>query len=205
VYGHSVITKSTGRTEKRDENTVWREYVEEPLRSVLLARWNHPDILEIRVQRDESRKRVEEWHDKVWEMLKPALVIDQFDRWELAKPMKRLVLEQDKNANAYTFRDASVIDAEGSVHADFQTYSDQGNLFANMQARDSINGFLAANSSCTGLTVTWIARPDGTPQKDLRTILGVKGANEIILSGHCLGGDVDYVTDQLRSFSKTAS
>jgi hypothetical protein len=57
IYGQNVIARFTGKTEQRG-SSLWREYTEEPLRIVLSARWNSPDLLEIRVQRDESRRRV---------------------------------------------------------------------------------------------------------------------------------------------------
>lgn len=202
VYGHSVITRFTGKTERRNDNTLWREFVEEPLRTVLVVRWNSPNVLELRVQRNESRKRVEEWRGKLWSMLSPAAVPQQFEPWNLEKSISRLILEQDKHTSVYNFRDARVL-GEG-IQATFQTYADQGNLFESSQARNAIKGFMAADSDCNGLTVTWLPNSNQTPQTEIRTLLGSKESNEMIVPGHCLSGDLDYVTDQLRKFSKPA-
>lgn len=201
VYGHALITRSTGEVEKRGEYSFWREYVEEPLRIVLLARWNYPDLLELRIQRNESRKRVDSWHNKLWEMLNPALIRSQFNEWSLEKAMGKLIREQQSNNDLYTFRDASIIDQTG-VHATFQTESDEGNLFASLETRESIKRFLDAKSDCDDLTVTWLARTSGVPSKDMRTLLGANKPHGIVVLAHCSSGDLDYVTSQLRRFSK---
>lgn len=112
----------------------------EALRIVLAARWNYLDLLEIRVQRNESRRRIEEWHKQVWLMLEPAVVRSQFAEWPLKAPMKRIALEAEKHSKIYEFRDAGVLDKGGDVFASFQTFSDQGNLFKSHQTLDAING-----------------------------------------------------------------
>lgn len=202
VYGHTVVTRFTGKTEERQANHFWREYVAEDLRIVLMARWNAPDLLEIRVQRNESRRRVEEWHNKMWEMLGPAVVRRQFDPWELSKGIANLISEQRNNKDIYSFRDASVIDKSG-VHATFQMYEDQGgDLFASIETRDSIEGYLSAKSDFKGLTVTWEKQKSGTPQKDLRVFLAARERHETVAGAHSSREDLDYVTNQLRRFNK---
>jgi hypothetical protein len=202
IYGQKIITKFTGKTEQRG-SSIWREYIEQPLRIVLLARWNSPDLLEIRVQRSESRRRVEEWLNKVWGMLTPALVPGQFDAWELKKTMTRIILEHEMHEKLYTFRDASIDDM--GVHANFQAYSDEGDLFASQRSIDAIKSYVNSEGECRNLAVTWIANPNAAPQKEIRTLLGARAPGEMIVAGHCLPGDLDYVTDKLRSFGKTAS
>jgi hypothetical protein len=202
VYGENLITRATGKVEQRGANVYWREYIEEQLRVVLVVRWNNPDLLELRVQRNESRKRVEGWRNKLWEMLKPVMVPTQFEEWRLAVPMARLI--QQPNNAVYTFRDASVVDATG-VHASFQTYEDQGDLFTSLETRKALQNFLAANSECKGLTVTWLPGPNGIPEKETRTLLAAKEPHEIVALAHCSSEDLDYVTNQLRGFSKKTS
>lgn len=202
IYGHSSIVRATGKVEHRANGSIWREFVEEPLRSVLLARWNNPDLLEIRVQRNESRRRVEEWHNTVWNMLKPAVLKEDFSAWILTKAMGKIVTEEESHPGVYTFRDAGVVDPSGDIHANFQAFSDQGNLFNNIQTRDAITSYLDANSELRGLTVTWLRNEKGRPGVDIRTLLGVKDSHEMIVAGHCVDGDLDHVTDQLRFFGK---
>jgi hypothetical protein len=148
IYGQNVITKFTGKTEQRG-SSIWREYLPEPLRIVLSARWNSPDLLEIRVQRDESRRRVEEWRQKVWSMLSPALVLGQFDPLQLKMAMSRIILEHEQHAKVYTFRDASIEDM--GVHASFQAFLDEGDLFASQRSIDAIQSYIRADGECRGL------------------------------------------------------
>jgi hypothetical protein len=205
IYGHTVITRATGKIDERPDGSFWKEFVEDPLRIILLARWNYPDLLEIKVQRNESRRRVVEWHNKVWEMLNPALVKGQFNLWELSKPMAQLITNYAGNEKLYSFRDASVVDLIGGVNATFQTVSDEGSLFESLETRQSIQGYLKANKECSGLTVTWFPQPSGKPQKAIRTLLAAKDSHEMVVLGHCSAEDLDYVADQLRRFSKRAS
>ncbi len=199
IYGHNLITRATGNTEIRG-GRLWREYEDVPLRVVLVARWNSPEILELRVQRNESRKSVERWHNKIWEMLNPALLPTQFEGWALEKSIARLVLEQEKNKALYYFRDAKVIDPAG-IHATFETHEEQGDLFASEQTRTSLQSYVK-ESECKGLTVTWLPGLNNTPEKETRTLLAARQPHEIIVQAHCSGQDLDYVTNQLRRFSK---
>jgi hypothetical protein len=202
VYGQALITSATGKMEKRG-NSVWREFVEEPLRIILLVRWNSPDLREIRVQRNESRRRIDDWLRQIWVMLQPALSQSNVDAWGIERAIARIILEHKINEKLYTFRDASIEDK--GVHASFQAYSDQGDLFASQRSIDAIESYIKAKADCRGLTVTWFANPNAVPQEEIKTLLGVKMANEVIFSSHCLPGDLDYVTEQLRRFSKTTS
>ena len=172
---------------------------------MLSARWNDPNLLEIRVQRNESRKRIEEWFQKVWQMLSPALSASQFSPWALTNAMKRIALEFKKHSGIYEFRDIGVLDKEQDVFANFQTFSDQGSLFKSEQTVDAITSFLEANGTLRGLAVRWLARPTSEPQKEVRSLLGMKEPHEAIISGHSSAEDLDYVTEQLRSFSKSTS
>jgi hypothetical protein len=205
IYGQKTIVRATGKTKPEAPGVFWREFVEESLRIVLAARWNYPDLLEIRVQRNESRRRVEEWHQQVWSMLAPALTRAQFAPWSLGAPMRRITLEADKHPTIYEFRDAGVLDKGGDVVANFQTVSDQGNLFESQQTVSSIKSFLEAGGNLNGLAVKWMANPNAEPLEELRVLMGAKESNEMVVFGRCSAGDLDYVTDQLRGFSKAAS
>jgi hypothetical protein len=204
IYGHAVVTRATGKVEKRGQDTFWREFVEEPLRIVLIARWNAPDLLELRVQRDESKVRVEGWLTQLWSMLKPALVLAQFEEWDLAKSLKSMILKKDSNTKTYAIRDASVLD-EG-VGVRFEPRSDKGTLFDSDWVSESVKRLEATDGECDGLTVTWLTGKDGeVPEKDIRTILGKRRVNEIVVGARASRSDLDYVTDQLRSHRRSAS
>ena len=213
IYGQATIERYTGDV-KHQGQFFWRKYVQEELRSVLIARWNSPDLLEIRVDRNDSRRRVERWHNIVWDKLNPHVVRSQFEPWELSIGMKNLITKQTANQAIYNFRDAKVID-QARIHVTFQTEAEAGgDLFASKETRNSLNSFLSADSACDGLTVTWLPQANDTPQKDMRTLLGVRqslemhralgrrASNEMIVQAHSRAEDLDYVTSQLRQFNK---
>jgi hypothetical protein len=72
-------------------------------------------------------------------------------------------------------------------------------------AQTQSESYIKADGDCRDLSVNWLANPNAAPQKEIRTLLGARAPGEMIVSGHCLPGDLDYVTDQLRSFGKRAS
>ena len=77
-----------------------------------------------------------------------------------------------------------------------------GNLFASIETRDSIQRYLDAEGECKGLTVTWLKQDTGIPEKDIRTLLAAKEINEIVVFPHCSSEELDYVADKLRQFNK---
>src|ERR1700693_2848061 len=149
----------------------------EALRIVLAARWNHLDRLEIRVQRNESRRRIEEWHKEewhkqVWLMLEPAVVRSQFAEWPLKAPMKRIALEAEKHSKIDEFRDAGVLDRgiKGSFGLDIVCRVDVGlrtifrrrNLFdqsalAKNRAREEISPMLTWKKSLSTILLSAVS------------------------------------------------
>jgi hypothetical protein len=200
VYGQMKYERYTGHDEEEDDK-VYKEFVKESLRVVSLARWNPPNLLELRVQRDESRRRISAWLDTLWTMLAPAIKRTDFDPWDLQKARKRLIEEEDEHEGVYSFRDTRLLDPH-SIRASFEPHQTDGYLFASIEAKEAIQGLLDAHSECTHLSVTWLPRKDGTPSLELRTLLGDRGPHEVVIPSHCKARDVDYVTDQLRFFNR---
>lgn len=201
IYGLMVIERFTGR-EKEEDDRLYKEFIREELRIVLMARWNNPDLLELRVQQDQSRRRIQAWVDQLWSMLGPAVTKDQFVPWTLAKARRRLIEEEEEHHKIYQFRDTRVIDPV-SNRASFETYAPQGNLFASIESKEAIRTILRApQSQCTHLTVTWLKSDGGILTEDRRTLLGDREPNEVIFPAWSEAKEVDYVTDQLRYFSR---
>jgi len=213
IYGEITVERSTDEQEMEGATSLWRKFVYESLRIVLIARWNNPDLLEIRVQRGgDSRKRIEGWHNIVWDKLSPHVMRSQFVPWELSKAMKNLAAKQSSYRSVYHFSDAEVTDELG-VHATFETELETDDLFASTEARQSLQGFLKANSDFDLGTVTWLKQQSNIPSRDIRTVLGIRQSyamrqslgtpsNEIVVQAHCGAEDLDYVTGQLRTFNK---
>jgi hypothetical protein len=200
IYGHTTLIKATGNTKPEDDGRFWREYQEVPLRSVLLARWNHPDLLEIRVQSDDSRRRIDDWQGVLWKYLQPALIKDQFTPWKLSKALNKLVIECKKHKILYTFRDAGVLDKQEKVIAHFETVSDQGDLLESQRSIDNLIEYVKEGGTLKGLAITWLSEKTSL-EKDYRTLVGSRQDNEVLFQAKCSAGDIDHVTDQLRRFS----
>lgn len=205
IYGQKTILVSTGKTNTEADGSVWRQFVPENLRIVLSARWNHPDLLEIRLQRNESRRRVEEWDKLVWSMLAAAMTREQFRPWELKAAMRNIALQAEDNTEIYDFRDVGVVDEANDILGNFQTVSDEGILFKSQLTREAVKGFLESGGELNALAVRWLARPTSEPREEIRTLLGSRQLHEMVVAAHCLPGDLDYVTSQLRAFSKAKS
>lgn len=204
IYGHTLVTHPTGRTEQRDDGFFWREYKQFPLRTVILVRWNSPDLLEIRVDRNESRKRIDEWQQVAWNLIRPALVKDQFRPWDLERAVKRLVVESDRHTDLYTFRDAGVFDKDQDVLAHFEAVQEQGNLLKSQNTIDAIKNYVSDGGTMQALAITWLSEKTAL-SKDLRVLAKVKESNEMLVAAQCAAEDVDHVTDQFRRFGKATS
>lgn len=58
VYGDETHYRFLGESQEENKTLLIKKYAIERKRRVLMARWNDPDILELRVPSDESRRRV---------------------------------------------------------------------------------------------------------------------------------------------------
>ncbi len=204
IYGQKTLLVASGKTKTDADGSIWKQLVPESLRIVISARWNSPDLLEIRVQRSDARKRVDEWHEVVWSTIKEAMNKGQFTPWDLTPAMRNIALDAENNNEIYDFRDVGVIDEPNDILGTFHTVSDTGILFKSQLTRDAVQRFLADGGELNALAVRWLARPTSEPKQELRTLLGTPTrAHEMVVREHCLPGDLDYVTSQLRGFSKS--
>ncbi len=150
IYGHTEIEKFTGDIMYDANGIGWKKFVKKSLRIVLLVKWNSLGVLEIRVQRDESDKRIRTWHDLIWKLLKPAVQLEQFENWKFSDIINELINKQNENKKIYTFRDAKVL--SNGVRVEFQTIANEGDLLKNQETRDSLTGYMTANAICDGLS-----------------------------------------------------
>jgi hypothetical protein len=201
VYGNIKFDRFTGN-EKQEGTRLYKEFVRDDLRVVLLARWNSPDLLELRVQRDESVRRVKSWVDQLWLKLGGALRQEDFLPWDLSKARRRMIDDEDKNKATYHFRDTRLQDSL-SNRVSFETFATQGDLFASEEAKAAIRDILnGKDSKCTHLAAAWLPRNDGVPAQEYRTLLGNREPNEVIFSAHCTAKEIHCVTDKLRYFNR---
>ena len=93
IYGQASINEAVGKLQPGENGSLWQEYKVISLRSVLVVRRNGADLLEIRVQRDGSRRRVEKWYETVWTILQPVILQQQLPTWDLTKVIRNLILD----------------------------------------------------------------------------------------------------------------
>lgn len=199
IYGHELHDRFTGKVEVRGDH-FYKEFVREDLRAVLLVRFNSPDLLEVRIQSDSSRRRMEMWESNVWAMLSKAVAKIQLSPWDLTKICAMLVESVEKHSSMYQLRDTRLLGTQGQ-RISFESHAPTGNLFAAIEMKDAVDNLISANSSCTDLAVIW-SGSDGRPlEHDLSVLLGGKTGNQMIVSSACDAKDLDYVTQQLRFFS----
>jgi hypothetical protein len=200
VYGHEIREHFTG-VKREEGSAIWKRFEQQEFRHVLLARWNSPDLLEMRVPRDDSKRRLNDWLGVLWNELNPAISQTNFQPWDLSRARRRLIEEEDKNTTLYRFHDTQLEDSNHS-RASFEPYTEQLTLFTAIETKDAIQGLLRAKSECTRLAVTWLEGRNGIPAKDLRTLIGVGETNEVVIARRCSQKELDFVTEQLRDFSK---
>lgn len=128
-----------------------------PLRTVILVRWNSPDLLKIRVDPNESRKRIEAWHPVAWEFIRSALVRSQFGEWDLEGALKRMVLEREKHGDLYTFRDAGL--GKKDVLAQFQAVKAEGAHLKSQTTVNSIKKYMKSDRFWAGMFLNADDRP----------------------------------------------
>jgi len=194
------VDKPTENVEELGENRFKREFYRENRRIVVVIRWNNPGILEMRIPQTDSKKRVRRWLERAWLMVAPALSPGDFGQWNLKKARRRMIDEQKKNSSIYRFSTTRLVDGDHNV-ASFECHDPQGHLFASQGVADSVKR-LIHNGECTNLYATWLPGKNPNPSRELNTLIGHNESNEIVIGGYCSSRDVDYVTDQLRHFSK---
>ena len=112
----------------------------------------------------------------------------------------RMIEEQKKHEKVYRLSHTQVEDEKHNVGT-FECHDPQGDLFAQQRMVESVER-LIDGGECVNLRVTWRTGNNPNPSRDLSTLIGHNESSEIVIGGYCQSRDVDYVTDQLRYFSK---
>lgn len=180
-------------------------YKKQVTESVCLARWNdHPrhGLLELRVEISGRMARFEMDVNAIWSRLLGAFNRDDdFEPWELAKPLERILRECPQHQNRYQLGLAHLTDSgEGGVK--YVPYTEHDTIDATPIRLQTINQILDDGGRCSRLTMTWLPElSGGAIEKKLRTYAGSRQSNELVISAQTTARAVDYVTNQLRYFA----
>lgn len=200
IYGHEFVKRYTDVIEEAGDNRFLHEFFKESRRIVAVVRWNNPGILEVRIPQTESKKRVKQWLQTTWLMIAPACPPTEYAPWKLTKARGRMIDEQKSNEKVYRLNHTRIEDEDHNVGT-FECHDPQGNLFSKQRIVDSVQKIIA-DGECKNLRVLWLMGKNPNPSRELHTLVGYNETNEIVIGGYCKSGDVDYVTDQLRHFSR---
>lgn len=207
VYGLERNERFTREDTEGDE--IVRRFKLVDQRVVCLIRWNHPDLLELRVPRASSKSKVKARYESLWRLLGPGINLEDFTPWTLEQARTRLLVDHEKHLEVYTLGDTQFLDsAQG--RATFSSRSEEESIFEEPSRKQAIESFVASGSPCDRLVVRWkIAGKDNGQLKELATVVGggpndnpnLK-QNEVIVLPRTDSRTIDYVTDQLRKFNK---
>ncbi len=200
-YGHETREEATGEIIPDGPNRLLKVYVRKEYRHVLLVRWNSPDLLELRVPRDSSIQRVDGWRRFLEQQLRPAIPFDRFRPWDLRKVSKTLFDLEASYKRIYRLGDAKLEDPHHNV-VTFESYSPDGDLFAAAATQSAMKGLLDNQATHKQQRLLWLEQPDQGIEADISTLIGTRTENEVTFSRHHNSQGIDYVTGQLRAFSK---
>jgi hypothetical protein len=202
-YGDETREFFTGRIVPEVGTKHLKEYDVRRYRHVLIVRWNFPDLLELRIPRDTARGRRMAWIEYLWKAVAAAVQPGMLKPWDLSQTRRNLI-EQDKlEGDVFSLRDTQVM-MPGQERATFEPYLPGAGLFSAEYAKAAVRELLNAHSTCTRLNVSWLPRKGADFEEIIRTTIGTDQSNEVIFPSHQKASEMDYVTDQLRRFSKNS-
>lgn len=201
IYGHEVREIPTGEVIRESATRILRVYTSEETRFVLLARWNSPDLLELRIPETDSRQRSDNWRRYLEGTLRPLIPLDRFSPWDLSKVSRRLFDEKEKHSKIYRLGDAELEDEFHNRYR-IQSHVPDTNLFGGEAADSAAKGVLEHNGEHKAQRVLWLKQQNDGFNSDISTLIGSRNENEIAFSRHQNSRGIDYVTQQLRTFSK---
>lgn len=207
IYGQQFFEKQEeGSEEQLAEHRVRRTFVLEPRRLVLLLRWNSPDLLEVRIPQTASRPRAKAWLDQAWDMASRVFLPSEFEAWDLDSARRQLVNRQGDSETLYRFSHSRLEDGDHNVISVASAHTERS-LTSSAPIVQSIKALVTPGvGECKYLRVTWLpGEGEGAPRQDLVTFLGDRQTNCVGIGRRCAAHEIDYVTDQLREFSKAAS
>jgi hypothetical protein len=201
IYGHEARELPTGEVDRSNPARIARFYRMEEFRFVLLARWNGPDALELRIPETDSRQRLESWRSYLYNTVRVAIPFDRVLPWTLSPVSRRLFDEKDNHPTIYSLGDAKLEDEFHNIYS-IQSHAPDSNLFSGVAADSAAKGVLEHNGTHKAQRVLWLKQPDDGFSTDISTLIGARQENEVVFSRHQNSRGIDYVTRQLRSFSK---
>lgn len=170
-----------------------------------LARWNSPDLLELRVSRCDSKAILLLRLNHLWTKLNPAFTSDDFVEWDLKTARRRMVEERKQNADIYMTGSLQLIDS-ASGKASFHPYTADETADDAAERRAAIDAYIKADCDCDHLVATWLPASSGKAlEQELRVVIGGRYPHEVVIPAQTSSQGVDYVTNKLRYYGRQES
>lgn len=201
IYGHEIREEPTGEVIREGPSRILKVFVEEEYRYILMARWNAPDLLELRVPRDSSVTRVDNWYKILRQQLRSVIPFDRFSPWSLKGVSKTLFDEQERNKKIYRLGDAQLEDPDHNF-VTFQSFVPDADLFGTAAAKSAAQDLLQHNSTYKHQRVLWLEQKDEKFVGEISCMIGLRAENEVIFFRHQTSRGIDYVTAKLRAVNK---
>jgi hypothetical protein len=204
LYGHEVHYKYI-REEFLNGELV-KYYSKREENTTCLARWNDPDLLELRIPRTSSTSHgsIEKRLQMLWQHLSPALSAGDFIAWELNDTRRGILQRRDEHKATYRVTTLEFTDSELGK-ASFSPNTDDEGADDAEERKAAIDAYLKGKGDCHHLIITWHADESAKAlPDDLKVISGGKDTNEVVIKARTSSAAVDYVTNQLRHFSQPA-
>lgn len=180
-------------------------YERRTVESVCIARWNsHAEtpLLELRIELVGRLERFQLDINALWTRLKPVFGLDDFEVWDLRRILVKMLRECQEKPNLYQLGLVNLRDSgEGSVR--YTPYTERDPIDTHRTRLMTIHQLLDDGGQCDRLVMNWMAdgSGDAIAGGNLRTYAGSRGTNELVIRAQTTEKAVNYVTDQLRTFT----
>ena len=186
----------------QENGDVVKTFKPEYERIVALARWNAPNLLEVRITRCESRDKLRMRLHGIWKKLSPALKQElDFIEWDVRSIRKKMLESRRENETIFTTGSLQLTDSQsGKIIVHPNTPEEEADDADERSA--AIDAVLGDNRCvCDHLAITYLqSGSSNVLERDLRVSIGGRYDHEILVSAQASLQAVDYVTNQLRSF-----
>ncbi|WP_144057387.1 hypothetical protein [Novipirellula maiorica] len=211
MYGHERIRVPVG-TQKTDEDdegiiSVTRTYKYSEIRTVLVARWNHPHFLELRVDNRQLRATdsIDERRNELWKAFSEVFSIDDFDGFPIDKTLKKMVHNRlDKeNIGIYSIGKIELVDPDSGKVTMLPCES--GHLDDSAPRSATLQTALNEGLSPHSVNVKWSKNDDTPPSMPEQLDSIIKKTNfgpEVSIRKRVTPEVLNYVLDRIRKYAE---
>ncbi|MHC2068340.1 hypothetical protein ACYFX5_12820 [Bremerella sp. T1] len=207
VYGHQKVNRVTKREIKDETATSFTEvvnYVRKDFSYILMARWNDPDLLEVRIDQEGLLKSgmLETRLGDILSLLGKAIPADQIEPAALTNVVHNLLEKRTENKSQYIIGTARLHDASRGI-IDFYPDHDDEEIDTDPGRAEALNNLLAAKARARKMGIKWkqIEGSEHILPGDLPTVITGEHLNQLVISSKTTAAAIDYVTNQLRQNS----